>query len=130
VSTEEGLLDVREDAERGLRYELWSGGHVSDADVAAMVVLLRRAFPRWPAVPLQVTPEEHLRWKVDGPPGYPGWVQIVRHGERVVAQHVSLPIVSLVRGNGRTPSSDVTPRRTRSTRGWGSTGCGWHSSAR
>jgi predicted N-acetyltransferase YhbS len=34
-------------------------------DVPAMVRVLKAAFPRWPAVDIGVTAEEHLRWKME-----------------------------------------------------------------
>lgn len=91
-------IDIRDDPEQELRYELRRGDTVADADLEAMGELLQRSFGEWPAQSLSVSVEEHLRWKVDGAPGCPGWVQLVRHGDRVVAQHISLPVTSMVRG--------------------------------
>lgn len=91
-------LDVREDSAQGLRYELRLGDTVSDSDLDDVGTLLACAFKRWPSSSLSVPIPAHLRWKVNGAPGAVGYVQLVRHGRRLVGQHLSAPRTIILNG--------------------------------
>lgn len=79
-------------AEDGLTYQLWRGPAVSDEDVAQMGSVLLAAFGSWPAfeLPPEVSVTDHLRWKLEGQAGAPGYVQIVREPDRIVAQNIGV----------------------------------------
>jgi hypothetical protein len=70
-----------------------------EADVAQVVELLFRAFKRWPAFELSVSPQEHLRWKMRSDPiaWRHHWVSEI--DGRIVA--VLLAIARRVRMRGR-----------------------------
>lgn len=58
-------------------------------DAAEILPVLQRAFPDWPAADTDVSPLEHLQWKMAGPPGAPDHPHtIVRSGETTVAVQV------------------------------------------
>jgi hypothetical protein len=55
-----------------------------EKDTAAAAALLVAAFGRWPNLPVAVSAEEHLRWKIFGSPGAPFPSVVAVEGERVV----------------------------------------------
>ncbi|MDA0351905.1 MAG: GNAT family N-acetyltransferase [Chloroflexi bacterium] len=52
----------------------------------AILPLLQAAFPRWPAPEIEVSPFDHLQWKMTGAPGAPDHPHtVVLEGDRIVA---------------------------------------------
>lgn len=86
------------DASAGLTFEIVDGPDVGQGDCEQIARLLDRAFGGWPRMGLAVPQVEHLRWKLEGPPGQPSRLVLVRDGSRVVALTLSIALRFLARG--------------------------------
>jgi hypothetical protein len=73
--------------------------NATEADQAEMVELLFRAFHRWPAFEIPVSPLEHLRWKITSDPIAVRHQWVTEIDDRIVA--MILRIICRVRVKGR-----------------------------
>jgi len=74
------------------------GPSVSERTLERMLALLRASFGAWPAFALPVTPEDHLRWKLDGPPGSEVLVSLVEVEDRLASLAIELGMRTRIGG--------------------------------
>ena len=72
-----------------------------------MLAVLEAAFPRWPPFGLDVAPIDHLRWKLEGPPGRPGLALLADIGGQLAGLSVILARRFLARGVVRSVEEQV-----------------------
>ena len=70
----------------------------TEADIPAMLRVFRAAFPRWPAVPLVVPPEDHIRWKMASHPRAADTNTVILVGDRIVGAAIQFCREIWVRG--------------------------------
>jgi hypothetical protein len=82
-------------AASGPRFEVVDFGELSDAEVAAVLVLLQHEHPRWPWASIDVPAIDHLRWKLAGPDGDGMLVRGFEGDELVAAMPIFFSAVRL-----------------------------------
>ena len=63
---------------------------LSEHDIEASVELLQAAFDGWPGQPIDVTPADHLRWKLEAPGPFPARAHLLEVDGRLVALGIYL----------------------------------------
>ena len=78
------VVEAADGSRLDAQYRIIPGLRVTDAEVRRLVEVVLAAFGRWPRYQIPVSREEHLRWKLDGPPGLENSAHVKEVDGRIV----------------------------------------------